>query len=198
MNVLFDNCTSPVLATTLDGYIQHLGHRAFHLSHSHELGVDRHAKDEEWITAIHADRRRWIVITGDDRIRRVAVLRSALRHAQIQGFVLAAAYQKTPLHITASLLVRKWPEMEQQMTLAHGPALFEISINQKPGFRPLPLWRGYAVYMSCPTSLPINPSHFLSSLTSMNSSGLCACSMLPGPQMTAGMPICWNRPASVQ
>ena len=31
----------------------------------------------------------------------------------------------------------------------------------------------------------------------MNSSGLCAWSMLPGPQMTVGMPVSWKRPASV-
>jgi hypothetical protein len=31
-----------------------------------------------------------------------------------------------------------------------------------------------------------------------NSSGLWACSILPGPQMTVGMPACfWNNPASV-
>jgi hypothetical protein len=53
-------------------------------------------------------------------------------------------------------------------------------------------------HTNCPTSLFMKPSHFRSSLTSMYSSGLCACSMLPGPQMTAGMPICWNNPASVQ
>ena len=139
MNILFDNCTSPVLASTLNGFVEHLSHRAFHLSHIHGLGVDRHAKDEEWIEAIKSDNRRWIIVTGDDRIRKVAILRIALRQAQIQGFVLAAAYQKTQMNITASLLVRKWPEMEQQMNLSYGPALFEISINQKPGFRPLPL-----------------------------------------------------------
>ena len=139
MNILFDNCTSPVLASTLDGFIQHLGHRAFHLSHNHNLGVDRHAKDEDWINAVKGDQRRWIVVTGDDRIRKVSILRAALRQAQIQGFVLAPAYQKTPLHINASVLVRKWPEMEQQIRLVQGPALFELSINYRPGFKSLPI-----------------------------------------------------------
>ena len=139
MNILFDNCTSPVLASTLDGFTKHLGHRAFHLSGEHSLGVDRHAKDEDWIHAIKADNRRWIVVTGDDRIRKVPILRMALRQAEVQGFVLAAAYQKTPLNINASILVRKWPEMEQQINLAQGPALFELSINLRPGFKSLPL-----------------------------------------------------------
>lgn len=139
MNILFDNCTSPVLASTLDGFVKHLGHRAFHLRDDHDLGVDRHAKDEDWVHAIKRDNRRWIIVTGDDRIRKVGILRAALRQAEIQGFVLAPAYQKTPLHVNASTLVRKWPEMEQQINLLQGPALFELSINIRPGFKSLPL-----------------------------------------------------------
>lgn len=138
MNVLFDNCTSPVLASTLDGYIISYGHRSFHLCHQHELGVDRNASDEAWIDAVGRDSRVWIVVTGDDRIRKNQILRAALRGANIRGFVLAPAYQKTPLNVTASVLVRKWPDMEQQIKLAQGAALFELSINYKTGFRALP------------------------------------------------------------
>lgn len=139
MNVLFDNCTSPVLASTLDGYIRHFSHRAYHLSDNHSLGVDRHCKDEDWINAIRSDNRRWAIVTGDDRIRKIAILRAALRQAEIQGFVLAPAYQKSPLHKNASVLVWKWPEMEQQLSLVQGPALFELSINYRPGFKSLPI-----------------------------------------------------------
>ena len=55
-----------------------------------------------------------------------------------------------------------------------------------------------APHSNRPIIFPMNPSHSRNSLTSIYSSGLWACSMLPGPQTTAGMPICWNRPASVQ
>ena len=64
------------------------------------------------------------------------------------------------------------------------------------GYTPLPTVR--VAQLQCATNPCRNVSHFLSSLTSIHSSGLCACSMLPGPQTTAGMPACWNNPASVQ
>jgi hypothetical protein len=115
-----------------------LSHRAYHISHDHSLGIGRHARDEEWVDAIGQSSDRWVIVTGDDRIRRNALLRAALRQAEIQGFVLASAYQKSPLHMVASVLVRKWPEMEQQINLAKGPALFELSINYRSGFKPLP------------------------------------------------------------
>jgi PIN like domain len=140
--VLFDNCTSPVFASTLNGYVEHLGHRAFHLRdedpQGHKLGINRHSPDESWMNAIHQDGRVWIIITGDDRIRKNPLLRMALRKAEIRGFVLAAAYQKSPLNLTASMIVRKWPEMEQQMRLSQGAALFELTVNFKSGFKPLP------------------------------------------------------------
>ncbi len=40
-------------------------------------------------------------------------------------------------------------------------------------------------------------SHFVSSLKATNSSALCAWSIEPGPQITAGMPARWKCPASV-
>ena len=62
----------------------------------------------------------------------------------------------------------------------------------------LAAWGPRPPYASCCARRPMKPSHFRSSEMSMYSSGLCAWSMEPGPQITAGMPICWNRPASVQ
>lgn len=141
--MLFDNCTSPVFAKTLNGFIFHLGHRAFHICENeddgHQLGIDRHASDEAWMESIQKDPRVWIVVTGDDRIRRNSVLRQALRRANIRGFVLAPAYQKSPLNMTASMIVRKWPEMEKQMNLVQGAGLFELTVNYKSGFRQLPV-----------------------------------------------------------
>src|SRR4029077_17372519 len=40
-------------------------------------------------------------------------------------------------------------------------------------------------------------SHSAICSSATNSFGRCACSIDPGPQITVGMPACWNRPASV-
>ena len=164
MNVLFDNCTSPVLAKTLDGYISSYGHRSFHLCHNHQLSVDRNATDEAWINAIGQDERVWFIVTGDDRIRKNQILRAALRGANIRGFVLAPAYQKTTLNVTASVLVRKWPDMEQQIKLAQGAALFELSINYRTGFKTLPFCLRCPTYPSRTTIISQHPMpHTISS-----------------------------------
>ena len=46
-------------------------------------------------------------------------------------------------------------------------------------------------------SRSMNRSHCASCSSVTNSSGAWACAMSPGPQITVGMPIRWNKPASV-
>lgn len=136
MKVFFDNCTSPVLATTLGGYIQHLGHEAHHIRN---LPCGPNASDIDWMNMLAQSGDTWIVITGDGRIQRNKAERVAFRQAALKGFVLAPAYQKTPLHQTASTLVWRWPEMESLTRLVAAPALHEIPINRKAKFTALSL-----------------------------------------------------------
>jgi hypothetical protein len=72
----------------------------------------------------------WIVTTGDGRIERNKAERAAFRHATLKGFVLAPAYQKTPIHQTASILVWRWPDMEKLIQSVAAPALSELPINR--------------------------------------------------------------------
>lgn len=102
MRVFFDNCTSPVLATTLDGFIQHLGHEAHHIR---TLSCGPDASDLEWMDMLRRNGDEWIVITGDGRIQRNKAERAAFRQAALKGFVLAPSYQKTPLNQTAATLI---------------------------------------------------------------------------------------------
>ena len=137
MNIFFDNCTSPTLAATLDGFVQHLGHRAFHIS---TLPCGRYASDLEWIQMLAArDDGPWIIVTGDGRILKNKPERTALRQSGLSGFVLSSAYQKTPLNQVASILVWRWTEMEQLLGLVAGPALFELPINRRSKPKQLPL-----------------------------------------------------------
>lgn len=136
MKVFFDNCTSPTLAATLDGYIRSLGHSAHHIC---DLPCGRNAKDVEWIEMLANDNAVWIVITGDHRIRKNPPERAAFRQARLWGFALAPAYQKTPLNQVASTLVWRWPEMEKLAGTVAAPALFELPASRGGKIRSLPL-----------------------------------------------------------
>jgi hypothetical protein len=136
VKVFFDNCTSPVLAATLDGFIRNDGHSAYHIK---DLPCGRHATDLEWIEALARERGVWMVVTGDDRIRKNKATRAAYRAAGLSGFVLARAYQKTPMHKVASFILWRWPEMEQLFGLVGGAALYELPMNRSRKINSLPL-----------------------------------------------------------
>lgn len=139
MNVFFDNCTSPVFATTLDGYIRSLGHRAYHIKDVPNLKNGRHSTDLEWIDHLKTDDTHWVFISGDGRILKNRAERTALRSAGLHGFVLAPAYQKSPLNQVAGTLVWKWPEIEAVTKLVATPSMHEIPIGKGSKLRALPL-----------------------------------------------------------
>lgn len=136
MKVFFDNCTSPVLATTLDGFIRNSGHSAHHIK---DLPCGRDAADVDWIAMLGRERNVWMVVTGDDRIRKNKAERAAYRAAELSGFVLARAYKKTPMNKVASFLLWRWPEMEQLFQLVGGAALYELPMSRSGRIKPLPL-----------------------------------------------------------
>lgn len=105
-----------------------------------DYGFTESTPDEEWISRLGSDEPPdWIVITGDHRIRRNTAERAAWVRAGLKGFVLARAYQKTPTNQCASILLWRWPEMEQFIRLAAPGSMFELPINRKSGFVSLPV-----------------------------------------------------------
>lgn len=136
MKLFFDNCTSPVFADTLGGFVRHLGHSAHHIS---TLPCGRGADDLVWIKMLAETGKDWLVITGDIRISRNKAERSAYRQAGLIGFALAPAYQKAPVNHVASLLVWRWPEMENLVQLVAAPALYELPISRQARLRSLSL-----------------------------------------------------------
>jgi hypothetical protein len=136
VNVFFDNCTSPVLASTLHGFIQHRGHEARHIM---DMPCGRDATDLEWIEMLRRDSRVWLVVTGDDRIRKNKAERTAYRLAGLRGLVLNRVYQRTPMNQVASFLLWRWPDIEKLAALVSAPALFELPINRTAKLKPLPL-----------------------------------------------------------
>lgn len=139
MKVFFDNCTAPVLATTLNGFIQHYGHSAFHIRDMPGLSKGRSSADIEWIEHLKRSTDVWIFISGDRRILKNPPERAALRSAGLHGFILAPAYQKMPLHQVASILIWRWPEMVKITELIQPPSMHEVSMNKNSKLRPLPL-----------------------------------------------------------
>jgi hypothetical protein len=93
--------------------------------------------DVDWITRLSTDAAEWIIITGDQRIRKNIAERAAWIRAGLKAFVLAPAYQKMPVNQCASVLLWRWPEMERFITLAAPGSMFEMSINRRTGFKPL-------------------------------------------------------------
>jgi hypothetical protein len=139
VKVLFDNCTAPVMASTLDGFITSFGHRAFHIKDVPGLPKGRHSDDIEWIDHLRAQPEIWVFVSGDGRILRNRAERAALRAAGLHGFVLAPAYQKTALNQVAATIVWKWPEIEKVIDLIAPPSIHEIPIGKSVKLRSLPL-----------------------------------------------------------
>ena len=134
MKVFFDNCTSPVFAGCLNALIQPDGDEARHVRFMPEYGFTHKTDDVDWITRLGADPASWIVITGDQRIRKnEAELRAWIR-AGLKAFVLAPAYQKTPINQCAANLLWRWPEMRTFISSAAPGSMFELSINKRSGF----------------------------------------------------------------
>ncbi|MGK9233024.1 hypothetical protein KXS07_15335 [Inquilinus limosus] len=133
MKVFFDNCLSPVMASTLHGYIANYGHSAIHVRN---LPLT-HPTDVQWIEYLAADRDDWIVFTGDGRIRRNRAEWAAFRQAGLKGVVLAPAYQKTPLHKQCAVILYQWPDLVETMARFDPPVLLEMSIKFRGRFKVL-------------------------------------------------------------
>jgi hypothetical protein len=101
-------------------------------------GFSGETTDVDWIKRLSDDKPKdWIVVTNDDRIRRQKQNRSAWLRAGLRGFVLASSFQKMPTNRVASVLLWRWPDMENIMELSAPGSLFELPENKGAGFRPL-------------------------------------------------------------
>ena len=133
MKVLFDNCTSPVMARTLHGFISGEGDEAIHIR---ELPLD-HPSDLEWMNYIRHEGSDWLVVTGDHRLSRNKAERIAFQRARLKGVVLANAYQKSPMSRRCAALIAQWPRLIETMAQLEPPVLLEISINLSGRFKPI-------------------------------------------------------------
>jgi hypothetical protein len=136
VRLFLDNCTSPALAATLNGFLTHRNGLAQHIA---DMPCGRDASDPEWIEMLRASGEEWIVLTGDGRLRKNPAERLAFRAARLKGFVLNPGYHKTPLNQVASFLLGRLPEIEQLARLTAAPFLYEIPMSRSARVRQLPL-----------------------------------------------------------
>jgi hypothetical protein len=139
VKVLFDNCTAPLFASTLHGFISHYGHEAVHIRDVVDLPNGRHSTDVEWIEYLRASPEVWTFVSGDGRILKNPAERAALRSAGLHGFVLAPGYQKTPLNQVAAVLLWHWPEMIRLTEILAAPSMHEVPMKRITKLRSLPL-----------------------------------------------------------
>jgi hypothetical protein len=139
VKVFFDNCTTHVLASTLHGFINHLGHQAIHIKDMPGLPKGRHTDDVDWIAHLRSSAGEWAFVSGDGKILKNSAERAALRGATLHGFILPPAYQKTPLHQVAATLIWYWPEMLKLTEILAAPSMHEIPINRMTKLRTIPL-----------------------------------------------------------
>lgn len=121
------------MAATLNGFIESQGHSAIHLR---DLSLDC-ATDVEWITYLHESREEWIIVTGDQRIRKNKAEAQAFRNAKLRGIVLDRAYQKTAMNRCCAVIVHQWPNLYDTIQRFDPPVLLEMGINFKGRFRQL-------------------------------------------------------------
>ena len=128
-----------MFAAVLDAFLVTEGHRAIHIKDVPGLPNGRDSDDDDWIKRLQQDELRWIFVTGDGRALKNPATRQALRSSGLHGFVLAPAYQKTPLNQVASILLWRWPEIDKITGLLQPPSMHEVPINRTTRLRQLPL-----------------------------------------------------------
>ena len=138
MNVFFDNCTAPVLASTLNGFISHYGHSAIHICNMAALPKGRSSTDLEWIEHLRSDPNPWMFISADARVLRNPAERAALRSAGLHGFITAKGFQKMPMELRAAVILRRWPDMLKITDILSAPTMHEIPVTS-PKLKSLPL-----------------------------------------------------------
>jgi hypothetical protein len=107
MKFFFDRCISQRIARMVGAF-----EPVHTVSHHDEFREFTHTTpDVEWIETISKDDPRWIVISGDGRILKNKVERSALDHAGLTFFCMNKAWMSTKIYEYAWKFMKIWPEI---------------------------------------------------------------------------------------
>jgi len=126
---------APRLASTLDGFISHDGHHAWHMKDVPGLPNGRQSSDIEWIDHLKQGKD-WLFFTLDRRILKNPAEKAVLKSAGLYGFILANGFMKMKLNEVASTVLWKWPEVET-IIRSVDPAIYEIQVSRSAKLKPI-------------------------------------------------------------
>lgn len=123
MRVLIDENLSRALARSLNALFAGK-HEIVHVLDRFGTGVT----DTEWIGKLSAEGR-WVVISGDRRIKRNRTEHEAFRSSNLVGFFLSKGLYKAPVIKQMERILALWLTMETQASLLQGGAMFELPMT---------------------------------------------------------------------
>ncbi len=131
MKFLFDNCFASRVAQAIAA----LRNDGKSVLHQHDKFA-RDASDEAILRSLAAEGG-WTIVSGDLNIARLRHQRRALRVYKVTVFCLAPGWLDLSLWEQASLLIRRWPEIEREAEAAEAGAMVEIPVKDAAPFRRL-------------------------------------------------------------
>ena len=121
MRLLVDNNLPPRVARALNELVKADDHSVVALRDK----FAENTPDVEWIEALGAEGG-WVVLTLDHDIVRRKAEKAAWRKARLIAFVLTRGWSTFPPLDTAWRLIRWWPQIVQQASLAAPGSTFEL------------------------------------------------------------------------
>ena len=123
MKVIVDENLSPALARALQALFAEQ-HEITHIRTRFGPGVT----DLQWISTLSREGR-WVVLSGDRRIRRNKAEFSAFRASRLIGFFLSAGLTKAPLVKQAERILALWSGIETFAERAQPGSMFELPMT---------------------------------------------------------------------
>lgn len=123
MKVIVDENLSPALARALQALFVDR-HEITHIRFRFGPGVT----DLQWIPELSRDGR-WVVLSGDRRIRRNKAEFNAFRASRLIGFFLSAGLYKAPLIKQAERILALWSGIEAFADRAQPGSMFELPMT---------------------------------------------------------------------
>lgn len=123
MKVMLDHNMSPKIARALAALFE-----GQHVVVPLKDKFPANTSDEVWIEALSKEDK-WVVISGDRRITRNKAEYHAFRSSRLVGFFLARSLQKASVTKQAERILAQWDNMEAQVEIVRGSAMFELQMK---------------------------------------------------------------------
>jgi hypothetical protein len=117
----FDNCFSPRIVRCLREFRVDAQHLQEHFSAD--------TQDEDWLPEV--DRRRWIVLSGDQRIRKNPSVKAVYLKTDLIVFFAYKGFPELPLWPQALWVFNHWEVIERAASRAAPRQSFEVNVNGK-------------------------------------------------------------------